>query len=92
MAVKKGTPRNAGSTKLKDIRVKRGFTQIEVAANANVNPRTYQMYEQGYRLIENAGLDVILPVCNVLRCRIEDIIDSDDLLKLYSEYAKRTAD
>lgn len=92
MAVKKGTPRNAGSTKLKDIRVKRGLTQSEVAKKANVSYRTYQFYEQGHRLIENAGLDVILPVCNVLRCNIEDIIDSDDLLKLYTEYAKRTAD
>lgn len=91
MAVKKGTPRNAGNTKLKEIRVKRGFTQIEVAANANINPRTYQMYEQGYRKIENAGLDIIIPICNILDCRIEDIIDSDDLLKLYTDYTKRTA-
>ena len=91
MAVKKGTPRNAGNTKLKEIRVKRGFTQLTVAANANINPRTYQMYEQGYRKIENAGLDIIIPICNILDCRIEDIIDSDDLLKLYTDYTKRTA-
>ena len=91
MAVKKGTPRNAGNTKLKEIRVKRGFTQIEVAANANINLRTYQMYEQANRKIENAGLDIIIPICNALDCRIEDIIDSDDLLKLYTDYTKRTA-
>lgn len=79
-------PRNAAKTKLKAVRISKKLTQKTVSEAANVNDRTFQFYEQGTKLIDNASLETILKLCLVLNCKIEDIIESDELIELLHEY------
>lgn len=79
-------PRNAAKTKLKALRISKKATQKIVAEAANINERTFQFYEQGTKLIDNANLETILKLCLVLECKIEDIIESEELLELLHKY------
>ena len=68
--------------KLKKLRESTGMSQHEFAKNAGVNVRTYQMYEQGAKLIDNAKLQTILKICSTLSCKIEDIIEDENIIKM----------
>lgn len=79
-------PRNAASTKLKALRVKAGLTQREVVERTGINPGTYTQYEQGVKKFDNARINVILKVCVVLGCKLEDILEDPDYLEILNEY------
>ena len=83
--VKRG-PREQANTKLKALRVSSGLTQLEVATRANLNPRTYQFYEQGYKPIEGAKLETLIQICLALNCKLEDIVEDESLLNLLKQY------
>ena len=85
---KKRGARNAAKTKLKSVRIGSGLTQVAVAESAGLNLRTYQSYEIGNRLIDNAGLNVILPICRTFNCSIEDVLESTELIAELREYEK----
>ena len=68
--------------KLKKLRESTGMSQNEFAKKAGINVRTYQMYEQGAKLIDNAKLKTILKICMVLSCKIEDIVENKDIIKM----------
>lgn len=74
--------------KLKKLRETRGISQVEFAKKANINVRTYQMYEQGAKLIENAHIKTILKICSALSCKIQDIIEDQEILTLIEKYKK----
>lgn len=74
--------------KLKKLREMAGMSQAEFAKQANINVRTYQMYEQGVKLIENAHIKTILKICLNLSCKIQDIIEDPEILSLLNEYKK----
>lgn len=76
-------------TKLQAIRINRGLTQREISRLANVNYRTYQLYDQGAKKLDHARLDTILKICAVLDCDIEEIIEEPEWLSLYNEYIKK---
>lgn len=73
-------------TKLKQIRVSAGLTQLELSNMTGINLRTLQYYEQGSKKIEHAKLETILKLCVALNKEISEIIDDDALLSLYERY------
>lgn len=73
-------------TKLKQIRVSAGLTQLELSNITGINLRTLQYYEQGSKKIEHAKLETILKLCVALNKEISEIIDDDALLSLYERY------
>ena len=73
-------------TKLKQIRVSAGLTQLELSNMTRINLRTLQYYEQGSKKIEHAKLETILKLCVALNKEISEIIDDDTLLSLYEKY------
>lgn len=84
--VKRRPPRKAANTKLKAMRVKAGLTQREVVEQTGINAQTYAQYEQGVKSFDSARLGVILNVCIVLSCKLEDVIEDKELLKSISQY------
>ena len=82
-------PRNKANTKLKAVRVASGMTQKALAEEAGINQRTLQFYEQGAKLIDSASLETILRVAISLNCKIEDIIENDNILDLFTEYRSK---
>ena len=72
--------------KLKEMRLKKGYTQKDFAEIVSIKYRTYQDYEQGRILIDNTDLATLLRICITLGCPINDIIENEDTLKLLDEY------
>lgn len=63
--------------KLKQIRKIKGLTQSELADKCNISVKSIQAYEQGTRKLENANKNTIIKICEVLNCKISDIIESE---------------
>ena len=72
--------------KLKEMRLKKGYTQKDFAEIVGIKYSTYQDYEQGRRSIDNTDLATLLRICITLGCPINDIIENEDTLKLLDEY------
>lgn len=72
-------------TKLQRLRVKKGLSQSELAEISGVPFRRIQYYEQKSRPIEGARLDVICKLCLALDCKIEDIIESKEIIELLEQ-------
>lgn len=72
-------------TKLMKLRVKKGLSQAQLAKQAGVATRTVQCYEQMEQPIENAKMRTICAICKVLDCRVEDILEQPQMIKLYRE-------
>ena len=70
---------------LKEIREKSGLSQSQLSKATGISLRTLQMYEQGYRNIAHARIDVMLKLCITLNCDIEDLLD-DEFKSLYEQY------
>lgn len=81
-------PRDKAKTKLKALRVASGLTQLEVAVRAGINIRVYQFYEQGSKPIEGAKLETLIKICLVLNCKLDEIIEDQNLVGLIKEYQK----
>ena len=73
-------------TRLKAARLKAGLSQSELARGADINVRTLQAYEQGYKSFDNARLETILKVALACGSRLEELIESPDLLGLLKKY------
>lgn len=67
--------------KLKEIRESKGMSQAEVCRQAKINISSYCCYEQGVKDIDNARLTTIVSICNVLECKITDILNNEELIK-----------
>lgn len=75
--------------KLKKLRESTGLSQKEFSEKIGVNFRTYQMYEQGVKSIENAHISTILKICNGLNCKLKDIIEDPKLYDILQKYERR---
>lgn len=64
--------------KLKQIRKIKGLTQSELADKCNISVKSVQAYEQGTRKLEKANKNTIFKICEVLNCKISDIIESEE--------------
>lgn len=72
--------------KLQDVRIDRQMTQKQLAEQANISFRMLQSYEQGAKQIDNARLETLLKICLALGCKLEEVIEREDLLQLVKEY------
>ena len=59
---------------LKEMRLKRGLSQTELAKMSGVSLRSIKAYEQGTNDISKAQADTLLMLSRVLTCSIEDLI------------------
>lgn len=74
----KGLP----ETKLQRIRAEKGLSQRELAEKTGIPIRTISSYEQMERRIEGAKLNSLCSLCLVLECKIEDIIEDEETIKI----------
>ena len=70
-------------TKLRIKRVERGLSQSEMASKSGVKLRTIQQYEQSKEPINSAKLKTLCALCDTIDCKIEDIIESEELIEKY---------
>lgn len=68
--------------KLKEKRQAAGLSQSQLAEKSGINVRTIQHYEQGSKIFDHAHIDTILKICIALNCKLEDIIDDPEYVKL----------
>ena len=68
--------------KLKEKRQAAGLSQSQLAEKSGINVRTIQHYEQGSKIFDHAHIDTILKICIALNCKLEDVIDSPEYIKL----------
>lgn len=70
-------------TKLRRQRVKKGLSQSELSVISGVPLKTLQRYEQSALLVDNMKLNTIIALCVSLDCKIEEIIESESLIRKY---------
>lgn len=66
--------------KLKQIRKLKGLSQNELAKRCNISVKSVQAYEQEVRKLEKANKNTIFKICEILNCRVKDILDIDLLI------------
>lgn len=76
--------------KLKEIRMSKKLSQSKLAELAGINVRTLQHYEQGSKNFDHAKIETIFSICNVLGCKLSDIIMDENCVKMIKEYESRT--
>ena len=62
-------------TRLKTLRTNCGFSQSELASEADVAIRQIQLFEQRKRDINNAAAITLLKLSKALHCRMEELIE-----------------
>ena len=77
--------RGLEDTKLQKMRLKKGYSQSDLAEASGVTKRAIQGYEQGTRAIEGARLDTLCSLCVALECKIEDILEDGETIKCYKK-------
>lgn len=75
-------------TNLLKMRLRRGLSQDELAKASGIRSMTIRSYEQQTRNIDRATLDTLCSLALALRCGIDDILESETLIKKY-KLAKR---
>ena len=70
-------------TNLQKIRVEAGLSQQALADDSGVTKRAIQCYEQKYRNIDGAKLQTLCDLAAALGCKIEDILESEELINKY---------
>lgn len=73
-------------SKLQALRKAKGFNQQTLADAIGMNVSTIRSFEQGWRNINKAELSTILKLCNVLGCRIQELLDDDETLAELDKY------
>ena len=89
MENKQRKPRDYAKTKLKAERLKAGLSQAQLSEKTGINMGTLRHYEQGSKQFDNARFDTIFKTCIVLNCKIEDLIENEEYLKLFHEYNEK---
>lgn len=72
-------------SKLKKVRVSKGFSQQDLSDASGVKKRVIQTYEQGERNINNAWLSNLCSICVVLGCKITDILEDEALIEKFNK-------
>lgn len=72
--------------KLKAVRLSKGLTQKALSERSGINLRTVQDYElKKGAPIESAKLQTLLCLAKALKCKVVDILDDQELIRLYKE-------
>ena len=66
---------------LRDARKAKNWTQMELADIMSVSRATIANYEIGARDINQAGVDFVLHLMDVLDCKMSDLLTDSDLLR-----------
>ena len=72
-----------GDNKLKALRIKKGYSQHDLSVASGVTKRSIQYYEQHDHSINLAKLEAICDLCIALDCKIEDILEEDDVMRKF---------
>lgn len=64
--------------RLREIRMKRGYTQQKLSESVDIALRTYQCYETGTR---TPNYSVLIKLADVLEVSIDYLLGRDDFLK-----------
>lgn len=70
---------------LKIVRKSRNMSQSKLAETSGVKVRTIQHYEQGSKNINHAKLETLIKLAIALDCRVLDILDDPELIKLITQ-------
>lgn len=68
--------------KLRAIRKARGLSVKELAEISGVKARSIGKYENGEHRVEGAKIETLAKLAIALGCRITDLIDDEELVKL----------
>lgn len=71
----------AYKSKLKRIRVSRGFTQQELSDLSGINIKSIAVYEQIPEKMNKASLESAANLADCLGCTIEDLLEKEHLKK-----------
>lgn len=77
---------NYKNENLKKLRQAANLSQSQMAKAAGVNLRVYQYYEQGAKDISKAQLSTLLKICNVLDCKLSEIVTDPETVDLLQSY------
>lgn len=69
--------------RLREMRMKRGFTQQKIADALDVALRTYQHYEEGSR---SPSLDLLVRMGDVLNISVDYLLGRDDFMKSHGVF------
>lgn len=75
--------------KLQDIRKKSGLSQSELSQLSDVKLRTIQEYENGRRKIDNAHIDTLISIANVLKVPFYELMEDAQRIQRIKENVKR---
>ncbi len=75
--------------KLQEVRKQVGISQSELAHLSEVNLRTIQEYETGRRKMDNAHIDTLISIANVLRVPFYDLMEDKERINKIKENIKR---
>lgn len=64
-------------TKLQKMRIRKNYSQKQLAVASGVTMRSVQCYEQRTRDIDGARLETLCDLCIALDCKLEDILESE---------------
>lgn len=73
-------------SKLKETRLKASITQKALAETVGMNLGTLRHYEQNSKNFDHAKMETILKTCIALNCKLEDVVESPQLIDLLKEY------
>lgn len=68
-------------SRLKKMRIMRGFTQESLAEISNVNIKSIAAYEQNPEKLLSASAGTILKLADAMNCDMEDLINKDIIPK-----------
>ena len=68
---------NSYRSKLKKIRVCKGFTQHDLAELSGINIKSIAIYEQDTSKINKASLETVYRLADSLGCSMEDLIEEE---------------
>ena len=76
-------------SKLQELRKEKRLSQSALAEKVNVSAQKIRAFEQGWRNINNTDLFTLLKLCNVLDCKLENILDDEKTLTELQMYRNR---
>lgn len=68
------------NTRLREMRIKRGFTQQYMADSINVQVRSYQHYEEGKR---SPSFDLLVKLADTLDVSLDYLFGRDEFMKAH---------
>lgn len=68
--------------KLMNMRISAGLSRPQLAKLSGINLRTIEGYEQGRDNIDGAKLKTISKLCLALECKMEDILEDEELIEM----------